>query len=320
MLRRFRFVVFAFLLLVAKSNSSHATYSIVARDADTGQLGVAVQSHWFSVGSIVAWAEAGVGAVATQSLVDVTYGPLGLDMMRAGRSAEQTLRGLLLADNAPEIRQVAMIDGQGNVSVHTGDGCIPEAGHASGENYSVQANLMANDTVPAAMARAFENTRGTLAVRMLAALVAAEGEGGDIRGMQSAAIIVVEGESTGRAWADTVVDLRVDDHTDPVTELQRLYRVHQGYDAMNRGDLAMEHGDIDAAKAAYGEAEAILGDNLEAKFWHAVALANAGELEVAIPMFHAIFERGENWRVLTPRLAGTFLQVDEKALARILGP
>ena len=313
------------LLLVLTSVSlfvtpARATYSIVARDPDTGQLGVAVQSHWFSVGALVPWAQAGVGAVATQSLVDPTYGPLGLDLMRAGRSASQSLEGLLVTDAHPEIRQVAMIDADGNVAAHTGTNCIPHAGHVTGENFSVQANLMDRETVPQAMASAFRSTDGDLAARMLAALQAAQDEGGDIRGEQSAALLVVSGTPTGRPWADVVVDLRVEDHDDPVGELTRLLEVHRGYEKMNEGDLALERGDVDAAQQAYGEAQTVLGDNLEASFWFAVALANAGEDDRAIAMFHRIFEQGENWRRLTPRLVeGGFLQVDEEMLERIVG-
>ncbi len=313
------------LLLVLTSVSlfvtpARATYSIVARDPDTGQLGVAVQSHWFSVGALVPWAQAGVGAVATQSLVDPTYGPLGLDLMRAGRSASQSLEGLLVADAHPEIRQVAMIDADGNVAAHTGTNCIPHAGHVTGENFSVQANLMDRETVPQAMASAFRSTDGDLAARMLAALQAAQDEGGDIRGEQSAALLVVSGTPTGRPWADVVVDLRVEDHDDPVGELTRLLEVHRGYEKMNEGDLALERGDVDAAQQAYGEAQTVLGDNLEASFWFAVALANAGEDDRAIAMFHRIFEQGENWRRLTPRLVeGGFLQVDEEMLERMVG-
>ncbi len=295
------------------------TYSIVARDPATGQLGVAVQSHWFSVGALVPWARAGVGAVATQSMVDVTYGPLGLAMMAAGRSAPDALRALLEADAAPQIRQVGMIDAQGRVAAHTGEDCIPEAGHRVGENYAVQANLMERPTVPEAMATAFEHARGDLAARMLAALRAAQAEGGDIRGRQSAAMIVVSGQPTGRPWEDTLVDLRVEDHATPVEELARLLRLHRGYQKMNDGDLAVEHGDLTAAEQAYGEAQEILGDNLEASFWYAVALCNSGQHDRAVTLFHQVFAKGENWRTLTPRLIrGGYLQADEALLERIL--
>lgn len=297
-----------------------STYSIIALDPETGELGVAVQSHWFSVGALVPWAESGVGAVATQSMVDPSYGPLGLELMRAGRTAPRALEGLLLADDHPEIRQVAMIDTEGNVSAHTGSSCIPEAGHRTGKNYSVQANLMANATVPDAMATAFEGAEGTLAERMLRALEAAQAAGGDIRGKQSAAILVVSGEPTGRSWGDTLVDLRVEDHPEPLVELARLLKIHSGYVRMNEGDLAVERGDMAGAESAYGTAQEILGDdNLEASFWYAVALCNAGQIDRAVEVFHAVFARGDNWRELTPRLlAGGYLVADEATLARIL--
>jgi len=187
------------------------TFSIVARDPDTGELGVAVQSHWFSVGPIVAWAEAGVGAVATQSFVDPSYGKLGLDLMRAGKSGPDALKSLTAGDEGREVRQVAMIDAQGRVDAWTGKNDIQAAGHIVGKNYSVQANLMLNDKVWPAMSAAFENTKGDLVERMLAALDAAQSAGGDIRGKQSAALIVVTGKPTGQAWKDRIFDLRVDD-------------------------------------------------------------------------------------------------------------
>lgn len=299
-----------------------STYSIVAFDPATGQLGVAVQSHWFSVGAMVPWARAGVGAVATQSLVEPSYGPLGLELMAAGKTAQQALDALTHADEHPEIRQVGMVDAKGNVATHTGSNCIPEAGHHAGKNYTVQANLMANNTVPDAMAAAFEAAEGDLAGRMLEALKAAQQAGGDIRGKQSAAILVVSGEPTGRSWQDTLVDLRVEDNPEPLVELDRLLTMHRGYAKMNEGDLAIERDDLKGAEAAYGAAQEILGEkNLEATFWYAVALANAGEVDRAVEVFHQVFDKGENWRELTPRLIqGGFLQVDEATLSRIIGP
>ncbi|MAG36464.1 MAG: DUF1028 domain-containing protein [Gemmatimonadota bacterium] len=297
-----------------------STYSIVARDAATGEMGVAVQSHWFSVGSLVTWARAGVGAVATQSLVDPTYGPLGLELMQAGRSAPDALAGLLEADSSPQIRQVAMVDANGQVAAHTGAGCIAAAGHVTGEGFTVQANLMDKDTVPRAMADAFTAAQGTLAARMIHALAAAEAEGGDIRGRQSAAILVVKGESSGRPWEDIVVELRVEDHPHPVQELHRLYVLHTGYASMNDGDLALEVGDTAGAEKHYGAAMEILGDNLEARFWAAVALVNSGDVERALPHFLHIFQRGDNWKRLVPRLVDAgLLNADEVVLQRILG-
>ena len=296
-----------------------STYSIVARDPETGDLGVAVQSHWFSVGALVPWARAGVGAVATQSMVEASYGPKGLDLMATGQGAVTTLSHLLEQDAHADIRQVAMVDAGGMAVAHTGARCIPEAGHQVGQGYSVQANLMGPATVPAAMAKAFEKTSGPLAERLVAALAAAEKEGGDIRGRQSAAILVVRAESTGEPWNDKLVDLRVEDHPRPVKELQRLLKMHRGYEQMNAGDLAVEKGDLDGAEKSYARAEQILGDNLEARYWHAVAMVNAGALDRALPIFAEIFRRGDNWRELTPRLVGSgFLQADEETLDRIM--
>jgi uncharacterized Ntn-hydrolase superfamily protein len=291
-----------------------STYSIVARDPETGQLGVAVQSHWFSVGTAVPWAEAGVGAVATQSLVDITYGPLGLDLMRAGRSASETLRGLLAADPHPEIRQVAMIDASGAVAVHTGSKCIAEAGHRTGRNYSVQANLMESDEVWPAMARAFEEAEGPLAERMLAALEAAQGEGGDIRGRQSAAILVVSGEPSGKPWTDRLVDLRVEDHPTPVKELERLLHVHRAYQHMNKGDLYVEEEDFERAFEEYARAADMLPDQLEPEFWRAVALATHGRMDEALPVFGEIFEKNPRWAKLVPRLPHAGLLPDDPEL------
>ena len=295
------------------------TYSIVARDPETGEMGVAVQSHWFSVGSLVTWGEAGVGVVATQSLIDVSYGPLGLALMKAGRSAPQALAALKVADPHPEIRQVAMIDAKGNVAAHTGEKCIPDAGHIAGENFSVQANLMLNRKVWPAMAEAYRNTRGDLADRMLAALEAAQSVGGDIRGQQSAAILIVKGESTGQPWADTVMELRIEDHPAPVQELKRLVRVHRAYQHMNRGDLAIEQGDVEAALREYGAAEALFPGNVEMKFWHAVSLVNAGRVEDSLPLFKEIFTADRNWAILLPRLPKVdLLDADAETIERIL--
>lgn len=278
------------------------TYSIVARDTVTGEMGVAVQSHWFSVGSLVTWAEAGVGAVATQSFVDPAYGPLGLDLMRAGKSANQALASLLAGDPGKDVRQVAMIDAKGNVATHTGSKCIQGAGHITGKNYSVQANLMLNDQIWPAMSRAYEKARGDLAERMLAALEAAQTAGGDIRGSQSAALLIVRAKSTGRPWADRVMDLRVEDHEAPLKELRRLVNVHRAYEHMNNGDLAVEHNDVEGALREYSAAEAMFPDNLEMKFWHAVALVNVGRAHESLPIFKEVFAKDKNWIDLVPRL------------------
>lgn len=290
------------------------TFSIVARDPSTGELGVAVQSHWFSVGSIVAWAEAGVGAVATQSFVDPSYGKNGLDMMRAGKSAPDTLKELLGKDEGREVRQVAMIDAQGRVEAWTGKNDIQAAGHIVGTNFSVQANLMLNDKVWPAMARAFENTKGDLAERMLAALDAAQAAGGDIRGRQSAAMIVVTGKPTGLAWKDRTFDLRVDDSPEPLQELRRLVKLQRAYNHMNAGDLAVEKKDNEGALREYSAAEKLVPNNAEMIYWHAVALVNMGRVDESLPLFRKVFAMDRNWVTLTPRLPKSGLLPDDPKL------
>src|SRR6476659_9438156 len=292
------------------------TFSIVCRDPNTGELGVAVQSHWFSVGSIVAWAEAGVGAVATQSFVDPSYGKSGLDLMRSGRSAPDALKELLGKDEAREVRQVAMIDAQGRVEAFTGKNDIQAAGHIVGNNFSAQANLMLNDKVWPAMARAFENTKGDLAERMLAALDAAQEVGGDIRGKQSAALIVVTGKPTGQAWKDRTFDLRVDDSPEPLVELRRLVKLQRAYNHMNAGDLAVEKKDNEGALREYGAAEKLVPDSAEMIYWHAVALVNMGRVEESLPLFRKVFKMDRNWITLTPRLPKSGLLPDDPAIIK----
>jgi len=290
------------------------TFSIVCRDPATGELGVAVQSHWFSVGSIVAWAEAGVGAVATQSFVDPSYGKNGLELMRAGKSAPDTLKELLAKDEGRDVRQVAMIDAQGRVDAWTGKSDIQSAGHIVGSNFSVQANLMLNDKIWPAMAQAFENTRGDLAERMLAALDAAQAAGGDIRGRQSAALIVVTGKPTGQAWKDRTFDLRVDDSPEPLKELRRLVRLQRAYNHMNAGDLAVEKKDNEGALREYGAAERLVPTSAEMIYWHAVALVNMGRVEESLPLFRKVFAMDRNWITLTPRLPKSGLLPDDPKL------
>ena len=268
------------------------TYSIVARDPETGQIGVAVQSHWFSVGSTVPWAEAGVGAVATQSFIDPSYGKLGLDLMRAGRSAPDTLKSLVAGDEGRDVRQVAMIDAQGRVDAYTGSKDIQAAGHIVGKGYSVQANLMLSDKVWPAMAKAYETATGDLASRIMAALEAAEAVGGDIRGKQSAALIVVSGKSTGRPWVDRLFDLRVDDHPEPLKELKRLIVLQRAYNHMNAGDLAVEHKDNEKALKEYSAAARLAPDSAEMVYWHAVALVNMGRVDESLPLFRKVFPDG----------------------------
>jgi len=291
-----------------------ATYSIVARDSSTGELGVAVQSHWFSVGSNVSWAEAGVGAVATQSFIDPAYGPLGLQLMRAGRSAPDALKALLAGDAQRDVRQVGMVDAQGRAATHTGALCIPAAGGQEGKEYVVQANLMDKPTVWPAMARAYEAAKGDLADRLLAALDAAEAEGGDIRGRQSAAIVVVKAKSSGRPWADRVFDLRVEDNEAPLVELRRLVKLQRAYNHMTAGDDCVAVADWPCAEREYGAARTLEPQHAEMAFWYAVALATAGRLEPARPLFAQAFKADPRWRELVKRLPDVNQLPKDKAL------
>ena len=297
------------------------TYSIVAVDSATGQIGVAVQSHWFSVGSVVPWAEPGVGAVATQSFIDPSYGPRGLYLMRTGTPAPQALAALLRADPDSQVRQVAMIDAQGRVAAHTGSRDIPAAGHVVGRGYAVQANLMRNETVWPAMARAFEESHGDLAERMLVALEAAEAAGGDIRGKQSAALVVVSGEQGQAPW-QRAFDLRVEDHPDPLGELRRLVQVARAYNAATAGDEFLTAGHVDSALANYRRASQLLPDeatNGELIYWVAVTLADLGRVDDAIPLFRRAFAQDESWMELLERLpVAGLLRADTATLERIL--
>jgi uncharacterized Ntn-hydrolase superfamily protein len=295
------------------------TYSIVARDAETGELGVAVQSHWFSVGSIVAWAEPGVGAVATQSFVDPDYGPLGLNLMRSGKDASQALEALIGIDEHANVRQVGMVDANGIVANFTGDKAIIEHCDLVGDGFAVQANLMWKSTVCEAMVAAYESTDGDLGERLMASLEAAESEGGDIRGKQSAALLVVSGDRSLPAWRGRVFDLRVEDHPDPLVELRRLLTMNRAYNLMNQGDEHMTEGNIDKAVEAYGAAEALVPDSHEMIFWHAVTLAGAGHVEEALPLFDRAFAMWPKWRELIPRLpASGLLPDDPELVAEIL--
>lgn len=306
---------------VASTLRPVSTYSIVARDPATGQLGVAVQSHWFSVGSVVSWAEPGVGAVATQSFVEPSYGPLGLGLMRAGKSAPAALKALLAADDSTAVRQVAMVDAQGRVAVHTGDKAIREACDETADGVSVQANLMLRPTVCEAMLRAYQKSEGDLAERLMVALEAAQGEGGDIRGKQSAALLVVNGDLSQPAWGGRLFDLRIEDHAEPLVELRRLLVLARAYNHMNEGDERMTVGDLAGAVEAYGAAEELVPDHDEMLFWHALTLAGAGEVDQALPLLKRAYERWPGWRVLVPRLpAAGLLPDDPELVKRLLEP
>lgn len=296
------------------------TYSIVARDSVTGEMAVGVQSHWFSVGPLVAWGKSGVGVVATQSFVNPGYGPNGLELMAEGKSATDALEQLANNDEGREYRQVAFLDNKGNSAAFTGQNCVEAASHITGKNFSVQANMMLNEETVPAMAESFDrNSHLPLAERVLEVLKAAQDSGGDIRGKQSAALIVVGPDRVDDSWKDKKIDLRVDDHSKPIAELERLLKTARAYEYMNRGDLAMEDGDVEKALKEYGGAEKLFPENLEMKFWKAVALANDGQINTAKPIFDQIFEKDKNWREMLTRLpqAG-LLQVTEEELELLI--
>lgn len=279
------------------------TFSIIAKDTVTGEIAVAVQSHWFSVGTTVSWAEGGIGAVATQSFANKNFGPEGLKHMRDGMNAKAVLDKLINEDEGKDFRQVGIIDNNGNIAVFTGDRCLDDAGHISGNHYAILANLMANDSVWHKMDAAYQaNMEKPLAERIIEVLKAGQEAGGDLRGRQSAAMKIVKGKSSKQPWNDVVVDLRVDDHHEPIAELERLYKVHKGFQYMNQGDLAAEAADVPAAISAYENAEKLLTDNLEPKFWHAVMLYNNNDSEKAQPLLHEVFSQDKNWAILFQRL------------------
>ncbi|MEJ2543767.1 MAG: DUF1028 domain-containing protein [Calditrichaceae bacterium] len=295
------------------------TFSIVAIDNEAGEMGVAVQSHWFSVGSIVAWAEPGIGAIATQSLVNVSFGPRGLELLKSGMKPQKALQKLLNSDEGKAFRQVSIINTNGEVATHTGEKCIADASHIIGENYSVQANMMLNDKVVPAMSEAFKNSTGPLAERMIATLKAAQAAGGDIRGQQAASILIVKTESTGKIWEDRLIDLRVEDHPDAVNEIARLLKVFRAYEHMNNGDLAIEKNDEEMALQEYNAAQKMFPDNLEMQYWTAVSLANIGQMDKALKIFKDVFDSDRNWHTLTSRIAvNGLLNISEDDLKNIL--
>jgi uncharacterized Ntn-hydrolase superfamily protein len=296
------------------------TYSIVARDGESGALGVAVQSDWFSVGSTVPWAEAGVGAVATQSFAEVSYGPLGLDLLRAGRTPEQVLAALTAADDAAQRRQVGVVDAGGRVAVHTGAGCVAEAGHVTGEGFACQANMMERPTVWDAMADCFARSSGTFTNRLLDALDAAEAEGGDIRGRQSAAVLIVAAEPSGRPWADRLVDLRVENHPDPLGELRRLVSRHEAYRQNGKAQSAFMSGDIAGAEAGQRSALELAPDDAQLAFWAGLTFAGLGKFDEARAQIARAVAANPRYARFLRRLpdAGVF-PADDGMLAALLG-
>ncbi|MBG42799.1 MAG: Zn-dependent protease [Aequorivita sp.] len=315
------FTVFTVFSQSKKPNDPLAhTFSIVARDAKTGEMAVAVQSHWFSVGTAVPWGESGVGVVATQSFVNKSFGIKGLELLKEGKSPQEALDILLSDDEGRDFRQVAILDKQGRVATHTGKSCIDYAGHANGKDFSVQANMMLNDKVVPAMEKAWiENSEMPLAERMVAVLQAAQEAGGDIRGKQSAALVVFAGEASEEPWNDKLIDLRVDDSENPIKEIERLLKVFRAYEHMNEGDLYVEKNEMKNAMEAYNKAMEMFSENLEMQYWTAITLANDKQMEKASEMLQKIYAKDENWRELTRRLPKVgLLNISEENLKLLL--
>jgi len=290
------------------------TYSIVARDPATGELGVAVQSHWFSVGSVVTWAQPGVGAVATQANAEVSYGPKALALLADGTPAPEALEQLVATDPGRASRQVAVLDSAGRVAVHTGRACIAYAGHVTGDGVSCQANIMVSERVWPAMLESFQGATGPLACRLLAALDAAEAEGGDARGRQSAAILVVP--AGGEPWR-TRVSLRVEDHPDPLTELRRLVTLHEAYALASRADDSLGAGRHAEAAALYEQASELVPDSHELLFWAGLGMAGSGELDAGVTKVRAATARQPAWRELLSRLPAEMAPAAPAVLARL---
>ena len=291
------------------------TYSIVARD-DAGALGVAVQSHWFNVGAVVPWVEAGVGAVAVQSISDPSTGERALGLLRSGKRPDAALAAILDGDADAAYRQIAIVDANGDVATHTGELCISEAGHRVGDGYSAQANIMDRSTVWAAMTAAFGGSEGDLVDRLLDALDAAEAEGGDARGRQSAAILVLPDRE-----GDPSFDLRVEDSPDPLQELRRLVTLQRSYNELNRGDRLMAGGEFEDALASYERAAGMIPDAAtdgEAAFWAGVAFATTGRVREALPLLRRAAEVEDRWARLLPRLARSRMLPNDPALLQRL--
>ncbi len=297
------------------------TYSIVARDPQTGEIGVAVQTALPGVGRICPWAEAGVGAVATQALSRMSHGTSGLHLMRNGHTAPQALAAVLAGDPDAPVRQVGMIDAHGSAAAHTGSRTIRYAGHHIGEGYAVQANMMARDTVPAAMSSAFESASGRLVQRIVAALQAAQAEGGDFRGQQSAALIIVSGTLTPQPWQGVLYDVRVDDHPTPVAELERICNRHLAYQISGEA-AALATGDnpqIEQAMQRYQEAVVLDPDDLQIRFWFALEIADkARAFDAAAPIFRELFAADPMWAECLVRYADSNRLETEGLVERIL--
>jgi uncharacterized Ntn-hydrolase superfamily protein len=291
------------------------TYSIIAFDPETRQCGVAVQSHYFSVGGLVPWGEPGIGAVATQAVVEPAYGPRGLERMRAGRTAPEALAELVAADKLGPVRQVAMVDAHGGIAAHTGADCMAFAGQEVDHHHSCQANLMRTGKVWGAMSEAYLGASGSLAERLLDALDAGEAAGGDLRGRQSAAILVVPAE--GEPW-HRLVDLRVEDHEDPLGELRRIVRLNGSYRLLREADETFTAGDEEKSNDLYVQAWERVPENHELKFWAALAMVERGEDERGAALLREAIDDHADWRQVVDMLTVEMSPAIEEA-RRLLG-
>lgn len=280
------------------------TYSIVARDPATGRFGVAVQSHYLGVGPVVPWLEAGVGAVATQASVNTSLGPIGLELLRAGRAAQEVVAALVASDDRPQVRQLGVVDAEGRAAAHTGAECIPACGHLVRDGFTVQGNLLERETCWPAMAAAYEAALSAgepLVERLLRAMEAAEAEGGDVRGRQSAAIMIVDSVVHAAAWRGRLMDLRIEDHPDPVPELRRIVALQLAYDLLDDEGEAAESGRSSGER--YAQARRLAPDAYELAFWRGVELATGGDVAAGRRELAIAFAADSRWRTTLQHLA-----------------
>jgi uncharacterized Ntn-hydrolase superfamily protein len=295
------------------------TYSIVARDPLTGRFGVAVQSHAYTVGFIVPWLEAGVGAVATQATVNVSLGPVALEMLRNGWSAERVIAALVAGDEHPAIRQIGVVDAEGHAAAHTGSDCIPACGHIVGDGFSTHGNLLERDAVWQALAPAYETALAEqlpFAERLLRALEAAEAAGGDVRGSQSAAIVIVDAELRPAFWKGVSMDLRVEDNANPVPELRRLVNLWEAQALLDDEGDAAKAGMPEAQR--YAEARRRAPDFWELAFWTALGMAERGEMDAARREMSAAMAADAHWRRTLEHMAAAG-RVDPELAKTLLG-
>lgn len=294
------------------------TYSVMAYDKEKKEMGIAVQSHWFAVGTVVPWLKAGVGVVSVQSFVNLIYASYGLALMEGDMTPKQALYSLLEKDISPEIRQIIMMDAKGNIEAYTGNKCVPEAGHIVRDGFSVQGNVMMTKDTLERMADRFENTKGGIDVKMLEALKVADKEKGDLRGKQSACMKIVSTEKPKHEWEGILLDIRVDDNKEPINELDRLLNIHKAYQHMNRAEMAFGEKDMEKAFKEYAKAQNLYSDNLELSFWEGVSLANIGKYHDAYSIFYTVFDKEPKWKTFTRRLiTAEILNVDIDFIERL---